>query len=206
MLQDTEELDSRVPEEARRAAVPIEKRIIRRQMNRSGNTLISALEPLDDDEFFAGAENGISAAWTVGHIACVTDLFTSWLDTGGLLLPRSVHDVFNSLDIGKKSGITKAETVDRTAYPKGDLLLMLRQSQVKALRVLDRFDVRRWESPAPEVVPDTLPTCGAIWEHLSVHTYWHLGELSGCLRRFHGTYTMNSVLHYFFAGVDGRGG
>jgi hypothetical protein len=117
-----------------------------------------------------------------------------------------VHDVFNSLDVGKKSGLTKAETVDRAAYPKGDLLLMLRQSQVKALRVLDRFDVRRWEQPAPDVVPDTLPTCGAIWEHLSVHTYWHLGELSGCLRRFHGTYTMNSVLHYFFAGVDGRGG
>jgi hypothetical protein len=37
-----------------------------------------------------------------------------------------------------------------------------------------------------------------VWEHLSVHTYWHLGELTGLLSRFHGTYTLNTLPHYFY--------
>ncbi|MEM6988999.1 MAG: hypothetical protein AAF721_00835, partial [Myxococcota bacterium] len=55
---------------------PICKDIIRRQMNRSGNLLLGALEPLSDAEFFAGGASGVSPAWTVGHLACVTDLFS----------------------------------------------------------------------------------------------------------------------------------
>ncbi len=196
--------DLRPPATSRAGHAPVEKRIVRRQMNRSGNILLSALEPLTDDELYEGGENGISPAWTVGHLACVIDLFSSWLDDGKLLLPRAVHDVFNSLDLGPKSPRTKAESVDRTVYTKSSLLLMLREAQVKALGVLDRFDVSRWEMPAPPRVPDSLPTCGSIWEHLGVHTYWHLGELSGCTRRFHGTYTVNTVLHYFY--VAGEGG
>jgi hypothetical protein len=50
-------------------------------------------------------------------------------------------------------------------------------------------------------VPDTLMTCGAVWEHLAVHTYWHLGELTASLPRFHGTYTLNTVPHYFYTPV-----
>lgn len=186
--------------------MPSEKRIVRRQMNRSGNIMLSALEPLLDAEFFQAGLNGVSPAWTVGHVACVTDLFSSWLDSDGLLLPRATHDIFNSLDIGEKSGLSKAELVDPQRFSKASILLMMRQAQVKALRVLDRFDVSRWEEGSPEEVPETLPTCGSIWEHLSVHTYWHLGEFSGSIPRFHGTYTVNTVLHYFFPGIDGRGG
>ncbi len=176
------------------------RQVVRRQMNQAGNILLSGLEPLADDEFFVGGPNGISPAWTVGHLACVMDLFTSWVAQGRTVLPRHVHSVFNSLEIGKKTG-TKAELVDRSVFPKADILLLFRQSQVRALDVLRDFDLAMWDVPTPDSVPDTLPTYGSIWQALGVHTFWHLGELSGCIARFHGTYTLNTVIHYFYTGA-----
>ncbi|HVU05883.1 MAG TPA: DinB family protein [Polyangiaceae bacterium] len=181
---------------AETAGDDLAKVVVRRQMIQAGNTLLLALEPLSDEEFFAGGLNGISPAWTVGHLACVTDLFASWM-TGQTELPRPMHDVFNSLDIGRKSG-TKADAVDRAVYPKAELLLLFRQSQVRALQLLDVFDVGLWDVATPRQVPETLPTWGAIWQALGVHCSWHLGELSGAIERFHGTYTLNSVVHYFY--------
>jgi hypothetical protein len=175
----------------------IAKQLVRRQMNHGGNVLMSGLEPLTDDEFFAGGPNGISAAWTVGHLACVFDLFTSWLSGRELVLARSVHNVFNPLEL-RKASTSKAESVDRLVHAKPDVLLMFRERQVGALAELDAFDMDRWEEPTPHYVPDTMPTYGSIWQHLGVHTFWHLGELAGCLSRFHGTYTLNTVVHYFY--------
>jgi hypothetical protein len=80
--------------------------------------------------------------------------------------------------------------------------LMKRQTQVRLLKVLDVFDVHRWDDPSPDRVADTLPTYASMWEHLAVHTYWHLGELSSAVERFYGTYTMNSMLHYFAWGEN----
>jgi hypothetical protein len=177
------------------------KGMVARQMNRSGNALLCGLEPLLEEEFYASSPHGISAAWTVGHLACVSDLFSSWFGGNRLLLDASLHSVFNSLEIAAPSGMTKAETVDPKRYPKGQLFLLLRQAQVKALEVLDGFDAERWNAPVPRGVPDTLMTCGAVWEHLAVHTYWHLGELTASLPRFHGTYTLNTVPHYFYTPV-----
>lgn len=171
--------------------------LVRRQMNQAGNILLSALEPLSDDDFYSGGVNGVSAAWTVGHLACVTDLFTSWLDCGDVLLPRWMHDVFNSLEIEKKAS-TKAEAVDRQKLSKPDILLLFRQAQVRALELLRGFEGDRWQLPTPPHAPDSLPTYGAIWQALGVHTFWHLGELSGCIPMFHGTYTLNTVAHYFY--------
>ncbi len=178
------------------------KSIVRRQLNRSGNTLMAAMEPLSSEEFFRGGPSGISAAWTVGHIACVADLFGAALDDGHLALPPDVHEVFNSLEFGAKKHSTKAEGVDPECYPMRDILLMMRQTQVRLLKILDIFDVERWDDPAPDRVADTLPTYGAMWEHLAVHTYWHLGELSSAVERFFGTYSMNSMLHYFAWGKN----
>ncbi len=175
------------------------RQVVRRQMNQAGNILLSGLEPLSAEEFFAAGSNGISPAWTVGHLACVIDLFTSWVAGGRKALPDHVHAVFNSLEIGKKT-LSKAELVDPTMFPQADILLLFRQSQVRALDVLRDFDLALWDAPTPESVPDTLPTYGAIWQALGVHTFWHLGELSGCIPRFHGTYTLNTVIHYFYTG------
>lgn len=178
------------------------KLIVRRQLNRSGNTLMAALEPLSSEEFFEPGPSGISAAWTVGHIACVADLFGATLDDGRLALDPETHEVFNSLEIGPKKLTTKAAGVDPQRYSKADILLMMRQTQVRLLKLLDVFDVARWDEPAPDRVADTLPTYGAVWEHLAVHTYWHLGELSSAVERFYGTYSMNSMLHYFAWGEN----
>jgi hypothetical protein len=178
------------------------KLIVRRQLNRSGNVLLAAMEPLRDDEFFRGGPSGISCAWTLGHLACVADLFGAALDDGRLALPPETHGVFNALDVGEQKSTSKAEGVDPERYTKRHLFAMMRQTQVRLLKILDVFDVRRWDAPAPDRVADTLPTCGSMWEHLAVHTYWHLGELSSSVERFYGTYTMNSMLHYFAWGEN----
>ena len=63
----------------------IARHIIRRQMNQSGNILLSAVEPMEDSTFFEAGVNGISVAWTLGHLACVMDLFSG----GGSACARS---------------------------------------------------------------------------------------------------------------------
>jgi hypothetical protein len=193
-------------ERAVRSSEDIAKSLIRRQMNQGGNILMAGLEPLTEAEFFAGGANGISPAWTLGHLACVLDLFTSWVEGRDLTIPRWIHDIFNSLNIEKKSGITKADSVDRKVLPKADIMLLFRQSQVHAIEALTNFDMRLWDEPTPTNVPDTLPTWGAIWQSLGVHPFWHLGELCGCTPRFYGTYTLNTVAHYFYTSAIQRSG
>jgi len=178
-------------------AEDLPKLIVRRQLARSGNTLLAAMEPLKDDEFFAAGPSGISAAWTVGHLACVSDLFGAALDDGQLALAPEAHSAFNDLDIGERKFATKAEGVDRQLFPKSRIITMMRQSQVRLLKVLDAFDVTLWNEPGPDRFADSLQTYGAVWEHLAVHTYWHLGELSSAVERFYGTLSMNCMLHYF---------
>jgi hypothetical protein len=173
------------------------KQLVRRQMNHSGNILLMGMEPLTDDEFFSGGPNGISPAWTVGHLACVLDLFTSWVVRCKLALPREVYAVFNPIWIAKREG-TKAEGVDRKVFPKAEIMLLYRRAQVRALDALTDFDVGLWEVRPPDDVPDVLPTYGSIWQTLGAHTYWHLGELTGCISKFHGTYTLNSAINYFY--------
>ena len=178
-------------------ATDLPKLIIRRQLARSGNTLMASIEPLSDEEFFRAGPSGISSAWTVGHLACVSDLFGAALDDGRLSLPSEAHLAFNDLGIGERKSATKADGVDRQEFFKVRILSMMRLAQVRLLKVLDAFDVSRWNEPGPDRFADTLPTYGAVWEHLAVHTYWHLGELSSAVERFHGTLSMNCMLHYF---------
>ena len=178
-------------------AEDLPKLIVRRQLARSGNTLMAAIEPLSDEEFFKAGPSGVSAAWTVGHLACVSDLFGAALDDGRLSLPSEAHATFNDLSIGERKFASKAEGVERQHFPKSQILSMMRLAQIRLLKVLDAFDVRRWNEPGPDRFADTLPTYGAVWEHLAVHTYWHLGELSSAVERFYGTLSMNCMLHYF---------
>ena len=178
-------------------AEDLPKLIVRRQLARSGNTLMAAMEPLNDDEFFKAGASGVSAAWTVGHLACVADLFGAALDDGQLSLTPGAHAAFNDLSMGERKLATKADGVDRLDFPKARILSMMRQAQVRLLKVLDAFDVRHWNEAGPDRFADTLPTYGAVWEHLAVHTYWHLGELSSAVERFHGTLAMNCMMHYF---------
>lgn len=173
------------------------KKIIRRQMNRSGNILLSAIEPMSDEQFFGAGLNGVSAAWMLGHLACVTDLYGSWVRKSIPSLDVEVHKIFNGLDIGAKEG-TKTKFIDSQAFSKKDIVHFFRQAHVEALATLDTFDESLWESAPPDYVPDSLPTYGAIWETMGVHIYWHLGELCGAHPQFHGTYTLNAVLHYFY--------
>lgn len=181
----------------RRPEQPLVKQVIQRQLNKSGNILMSAIEPLPEVEFFDGQLNNISIAWTVGHLACVMDLFGGWLSNQGRTFGSEIHQVFNPLELGGKQQ-EKWELVDPKEFSKADILLLLRQAQVRLLDILDHFDLGLWNVMPPAYVPDTLPTYGSIWEALAVHTFWHLGELCGSSQRFHGTYTINSVLHYFY--------
>lgn len=186
------------PVASARSAAATVKRIIARQMNRSGNTLLSATEPMSDERFYAGGVNGISPAWTIGHLACVTDLFTSWMLGRPTVHPKAAHAVFNPLDIVRSRDTTKAESVDPSSFSRDDIVFYFRTGQVEALRFLKRFEVSNWELPPLGGSPENLPTNGCIWEHLAIHTYWHLGELAGALPEFHGSYTLNMVPHYFF--------
>src|SRR5690606_40083163 len=93
--------DPRAP--AARSALPshdarLALAIVRRQMNRSGNILLSAVEPMADRELYLECDNGISIAWTLGHLACVHDLFGTWLGADGRQLASDTHHIFNSLD------------------------------------------------------------------------------------------------------------
>lgn len=173
------------------------KQVIARQMDRSGNTLMLGLEPVSDDEFFAENATGFSAAWTIGHLACVADLFSSWFD-GHLLFGCEFHAVFNETDVAGPAPVSKAESASSKDYPKAYLLLRFREAMVKALRALEAFDAGQWDAPAPPGTPASLLNGGTVWEHLAVHVYWHLGELAGSMPRFAGTYTLNIVPHYFY--------
>ncbi len=180
------------------------KDIVRRQMNRSGNLLLGALEPLSDTDFFAPGASGVSPAWTVGHLACVTDLFSGWISESGCRLPGEAHKIFNSTDIVGMDGnpVPKADLVDPKVWSARSILLMFRQAQVRAFADLESFDAQRWQERPPRKIPDdSLPNLGAIWENLAVHTYWHMGELAGSVSRYRGTTSMNTLLHYFYDGV-----
>jgi hypothetical protein len=172
--------------------------IVKRMLNRSGNSLFTAIEPLDESEFFAAGPNGISIAWTIGHLACVLDLFTSWIHGQGCRLPKAVHNTFNSLELKPSGGPSKADIVKEGSYRKADILFLLRSAQVNALKLLSTCREQDWNEPPPGAHPDNLHTVGEIWEHLAVHTYWHMGELCGTFARFHGTYTLNMLPHYFY--------
>ncbi len=171
--------------------------VIARQIDRSGSTLLLALEPLDGAEFYAENVNGFSAAWVTGHLACVADLFSSWFG-GGLILGTPFHQVFNDTAVTGPGSVSKAASVDPRCYPKDALLLRFREAMVKALRTLGEFGPARWDAPPPSVVPVSLLTGGAVWEHLAVHIYWHLGELAGSMPRFFGTYTLNILPHHLY--------
>lgn len=176
--------------------LPLAKQIIKRQLNRSGNILISAVEPMTDEEFFQRQNNSISVAWTVGHLACVMDLFGSWLSEQERQFPAEMHQVFNSLDMWVK-GPEKWELVNPQEFSRSEILLLLRRAQLRLLEILEKFNLDLWNTMPPSHIPDNLPNYGAIWELLSVHTYWHLGELCGSSPRFYGTHTINSLVHYF---------
>lgn len=181
---------------------PSAKDIIINQITRSGETLVLALEPLTDDEFFGCLDTGYSPAWTVGHLACVADLFSSWLDIKPKMFDSSVHDVFNETDVNewRPQTASKAMNVNRDEFPKEVLLHNLRRAMIKALDVLDNFDTSRWYTKGISGVP-ALITAGEIWELLAVHIYWHCGELAGSMPRFFGTYTLNILPHHFYRRV-----
>lgn len=173
------------------------KHVVSRQIHRSGNILLNAMSLVDDDEFFAENSNGLSAAWVVGHLACVSDLFTKWF-RGELMFSSEFHSVFNDTDMAGPAPISKAASVDREMYSKADLLLWFRQAVVKALLALDAFDITMWDAPGPNGTPLSLSTGGEVWEVLAVHTYWHLGELSGSMPRFFDMYSLHALPNYFY--------
>jgi hypothetical protein len=173
--------------------------VIARQLTRSGETLLLAMEPLDEAEFFAENANGFSAAWVTGHLACVADLFSSWFDGGQLLLDKGFHQVFNETAVVAAGMESKAASVNRERFGKALLLLRFRQAVIKALLVLKKLDPAAWDAPPPPGVPATLLTGGAVWEILAAHVYWHCGELAGSMPRFFGTYTLNILPHHLYA-------
>jgi hypothetical protein len=173
-------------------------RVIARQLTRSGETLLLALEPLDDAEFFAESKNGFSAAWVTGHLAGFADLFSSWFDGRGLLFSEAFHRVFNDTAIAAAGPASKAAGVDPGLYPKADLLLGFRRSFIRALHALREFGDGRWDDPPPAAAPVTLLTGGAVWEILGVHVWWHCGELAGSMPRFFGTYALNVLPHHLY--------
>jgi hypothetical protein len=177
------------------------KQVIARQITYSGETLLLGMEPVDDSEFFAENKNGLSAAWVLGHLACVADLFSSWFD-GRKLLSSTFHQVFNDIAVAAAGPVSKAAGVDPALYPKDDLLLSFNLATVKALRALREFGSGQWDAPGPPGIPVTLLTGGAVWERLARHTDWHCGELAGSMPRFFGTYTLNILPHHLYVPPD----
>jgi hypothetical protein len=173
------------------------KQLVERQMVTAGNTLLIAMETVGDDEFFHKQVTGFSAAWTVGHLACVPDLFSGWFG-GHVLLNEQFHHMFNETDVVEAGALSKAESVDREFFPKKLLLYHYRQAMVKAIQILRSFDIEQWDAPPPLGVPVTLLTGGAVWERLAVHGDWHNGELAGSMPRFFDTHAMNPLPHHLY--------
>jgi hypothetical protein len=174
------------------------KHVIARQITRSGEVFLLAMEPLDEGEFYAENSNGFSAAWVTGHLACVADLFSSWFDGGQTILDAGFHAVFNETTVTGPAEVSKAAIVDPESWYKDLLLTSFRQAAVKALGVLRAFELAAWDAPAPLWVPVTMRTGGDVWEILAAHIYWHCGELAGSMPRFAGTYTLNIAPHHLY--------
>lgn len=170
------------------------QQVIARQMTLTGERLMDALEPLTAAEFFAGLPTGYSPGWTLTHLTCVADLFSSWFD-GVLLYDHEFHKVFNDTGISEPEPFTRAASIDQDLYPMSLLLHRFPEAMRKALRALAAFPVQQWDAPPPRAVPAIMPTGGWVWEHLGLHTAWHCGELAGSMERFYGTYSLNVLSH-----------
>jgi hypothetical protein len=181
--------------------MPDVRRVLARLMTLSGETLLLAMEPADEGEFFAENADGFSAAWVLGHLACVADLFSSWF-SGQLLFEESFHQVFNDTGLASAAGASKAAAVHPERYSKALLLYRFREAMVKAKGTLRSFDLARWAAPAPPGAPVTVLTCGEVWELLARHTDWHCGQLAGSMPRFSGTYSLNIKPHHLYAADD----
>lgn len=176
---------------------PDVRQVLREQMESGGARLLLAMEPVDDGEFFAENPNGFSAAWVMGHLACVADLWSSWF-SGTLLLDREFHSVFNETDVVEDGPLSKAASVDKGLYPKATLLFRFREAMMKAFDVLDAFELSKWDARGPSGLPVYMSTGGAVWRYLAVHVDWHCGELAASMKRFHHTYALNIASHYFY--------
>ena len=179
-----------------RSLEPDARQLVIRLMDDAGSTLLLAMEPVSDRKFYAENADGLSAAWVVGHLACVLDLASSWFGKPRMC-ERSFHAVFNETAATEVT-VSKASMVDPEKYPKALLLLLFNRAVVKAIRALDEFDITEWDAPGPPGVPVSLRTGGAVWEFLARHTDWHLGALSGSMPMFFGTFTLNIASHYFY--------
>jgi hypothetical protein len=168
-----------------------------RQLTFSGERLLICAELLDPREFYAENADGYSAAWTIGHLACVTDLFRSWFD-GEMLFEPGFHQVFNETAVVEEGVISKAATVDPARFPKELLMLRFREAQIKAMYTMEEFGFENWDEPGPPGLPVTIQTGGRLWEILAVHTEWHLGALAASVPRFRGTYLPNVLPHHLY--------
>ena len=58
---------------------------------------------------------------------------------------------------------------------------MFRNARDHTVEILNAFDDRKWDDPAPEGVPRELfPTMGAVWGMQATHQFWHIGHITAC--------------------------
>jgi hypothetical protein len=151
------------------------KEALKRQLDNSGILLLKAASVLSNDEFFAEPANGASMAWTLGHLTALQD----W----------ALHRVFlkdePKFDKEKREALKGGRAIvdsDRVHFKdRQQIETEFSVTQADVIHALHNFNEDHWNHSTPSGC--RFPTYGSLWEHLAVHTFWHLGELSATIPR-----------------------
>jgi hypothetical protein len=146
------------------------KQALKRQIDSSGILLLKAASALSDQEFGDHTLKGASMAWTLGHISALQD----W----------SLHRVFlkDEPEFGRekrealKGGRLLREGDHEYTANRREVEATFEKTQSQLVHYLHTFDEATWNASTPSGC--RFPTYGALWEHLAVHNFWHLGAIA----------------------------
>ncbi|MTH98172.1 hypothetical protein [Roseibium sp. RKSG952] len=142
-------------------------------IRRGGRTVIAAAHQLEDEEFFETAKTGPSMAWTLLHL-CGQLEWAVQQTTGAK----------SRADVDLLERFKGEDTLEQAAELRGimperlEIVAMYEQSLERALGTLESHG-SKWETdPQSESVKQAFATTGEIWQTVSWHAFWHLGQLS----------------------------
>jgi hypothetical protein len=151
------------------------KEALKRQLDNSGILLLKAASVLSDEEFFSQPTNGASMAWTLGHLTALQDwaLHRVFLKDEPLFTREKREALKGGRHIMDSDKVHFSDRHETEAN--------FSKTQTDLIHALHDFNENDWNQSTPSGC--RFPTYGTLWEHLAVHNFWHLGELSATTPR-----------------------
>lgn len=144
---------------------------VSRLIQSGSDTILGVSDAFSDDRFLGrGLEEATPMGWTLLHLTGQLEWAVE--QTTG---EKSVHDV--SLLEQVKGGESVAAFSD-LGISRDRITSMYRESVSRALKAVENSCDRWSEDPKDLEVREVFGTVGAIWEAVSWHAFWHLGESS----------------------------